>query len=283
MKQIAYFPGCAMKDQAAAYEAGARVALAALGWELAELPRWNCCGTVYSLSEDDLMRHVGPVRNFVRTQEQGEERLLTLCAMCYGTLARSARFVQSGDRLARINAFMDDEADYSGGVKVIHLLDLLRGDVGYAAIESRVVRSLAGLKVAPYYGCTLLRPREVGVDDVDRPEVMERVLAALGAEPVAYAEATECCGAYLTAISPDVVEGRAGRILGSACAAGADLVVTSCPLCQFNLTEHRPRATAALPMVYLGEILAWALVPTAEVPADLRALLQTETTMGVSA
>lgn len=85
--RIPYFPGCALKDQAEAFEESARAAMAALGYELAELPRWNCCGTVYSLATDDLMRHLGPVRNLVRVQELGETRLVTLCAMCYNTLA----------------------------------------------------------------------------------------------------------------------------------------------------------------------------------------------------
>lgn len=266
MTRIAYFPGCAMKDQARAYESGALAALEALDVEAVELPRWNCCGTVYSLTQDNLMHHVGPVRNLVRAQEMGESRLLALCTMCFATLALSSRFVGEGDHLTRINAFMDDEADFAGGVQVVHLLEVLRDDVGYDRLAERVVRPLAGLRVAPYYGCMLLRPREIGVDDPDRPTVMERVLEALGAEPTPFPERTECCGAYLSVTRPDVVAGRSGRILASARSGGADLIVTTCPLCRANLADHRPAGAPDVPVAYLGEVLAWALVPGAEMP-----------------
>jgi heterodisulfide reductase subunit B2 len=274
-RRIAYFPGCAMKDQAHRYETGALAALAALDVEAAELPRWNCCGTVYALAQDDLMHHVGPVRNLVRAQEMGEARLMAMCTMCFGTLARSSRFVGEGDHLARINAFMDDEADYAGGVSVVHLLEVLRDDIGYDRLAERVARPLDGLRVAPYYGCMLLRPREIGVDDPDRPEVMERVVEALGAQAAPFAERTECCGAYLSVTRPDVVAGRAGRILASARSGGADVIVTTCPLCQANLVDYRPASAPDLPVVYLGELLAWALVRDAEAPDWLAGRLTT--------
>ena len=257
--RLAYFPGCAMKDQARPDENGALQALALLGYEVEEIPRWNCCGTVYSLAQDDLMRHVGPVRNLVRVQGMGEKRVLTLCAMCYGTLARSARFVEEPERLERINAFMDTEDDFRGGIEVVHLLTLLRDEVGYEVLASQVKRSLDGLKVATYYGCVLLRPREFAVDDPERPEVMERVVEALGGTPTVFPERMECCGAYLTVGRSDVVADRAGRILRSARGNGADLVVTTCPLCQFNLDERRPAGATSLPVLYLGQLLAWAM------------------------
>jgi len=272
MKRVAYFPGCALKDQARSYEAGSKKALEVLGYELVELSRWNCCGTVYALAQDDLVRHLGPLRNLVRTQEMGLDQLVTLCAMCYGTLRRSQRFVEEDEEgLSRISAFMDEEQEYAGGVKVLHLLTLLRDEVGFELLESKVTRPLEGLKVGAYYGCMLLRPRDVGVDDPDRPEVMERVLGALGATPVFFPERTECCGTYLTVARPDVVQARSERILASAKASGADVVVTSCPLCQFNLENRRPAWAAGLPVVYLGEVLAWALVQGATVPEEIEA------------
>lgn len=271
--RILYFPGCAMKDQARGYEEGALGALAKLGYAVEELPRWNCCGTVYSLASDDLMRHVGPVRNLIRAQELGEERLLTLCAMCYNTLSRSARFAENEDHLKRINAFMDEEADYRGGVKVVHLLSFLRDEVGLEALQAQVVRPLSGFRVGAYYGCTLLRPREVGIDDPDRPEVMEGIISALGGEPVPFPERTECCGAYLTATRPEVVRERTGAILLSAAREGAELLVVSCPLCQFNLEERRPLGAPTLPIVYLGELLAWALGLEVALPKPAEELL----------
>ncbi|HEU68526.1 MAG TPA: heterodisulfide reductase, subunit B [Candidatus Acetothermia bacterium] len=277
MKKLAYFPGCAMKDQARPDEEGALHALALLGYEITEIPRWNCCGTVYSLAQDDLMRHVGPVRNLLRVQGMGEKRVLTLCAMCYGTLARSAQFVQEPERLARITAFLDTEEDFRGGIEVVHLLTLLRDEVGYDKLATQVKRTMGELKVATYYGCVLLRPREFAVDDPDRPEVMERVIEALGGTPIAFPERTECCGAYLTVGRKDIVEERVGRILRSAWAGGAEVVVTTCPLCQFNLAERRPREAPPLPVLYLGQVLGWAF--GADEPA-IAALLTAKPTPG---
>jgi len=265
---ITYFPGCALKDQAKEYEKATFSALAKLGYAVRELPRWNCCGTVYSQTQDDLMRHVGPVRNFIRAQELGETRLLTLCAMCYNTLSRSALFVQNPENLRRINAFMDDEEDYRGGVRVVHLAQFLLEELGEEKLSQAVVKPLSGLRLGAYYGCTLLRPKEVAVDHPDRPEVLERIIASLGAEPVIFPERTECCGAYLTVTRPDIVRERVGEILLSAGRAGAQALLTSCPLCKFNLEERRPLGAPKIHIFYLGEALAWAL-GVQEIPGEL--------------
>lgn len=256
-----------MKDQAREYEQATLPALAKLGYEVRELPRWNCCGTVYSLARDDLMRHVGPVRNLIRVQEAGEDRLLALCAMCYHTLRRSAQFVGDPENLRRINAFMDDEEDFRGGVRVLHLVQLLAEEVGEEALTRAVTRPLVELRLGAYYGCTLLRPKEVGVDDPDRPEILERIISALGAEAVFFPERVECCGAYLTVTRPDVVRKRVGEILLSAAQAGAQALLTACPLCKFNLEERRPLGAPKIQVFYVGEALAWALGVAAVPPA----------------
>lgn len=258
MNRVVYFPGCALKDQAQGYEAATLAAAQALGYAVQELPRWNCCGTVYALAQDDLMRHVGPVRNLVRAQEQGATELLTLCAMCYNTLSRSALFVRNPENLRRINAFMDEEEDYRGGVRVLHLVQWL-AEVGQERLARAAQPGLKGLRVGAYYGCTLLRPQEVAVDHPEKPEIMEEILAALGAEPVFFPERVECCGAYLAVTRPEAVRLRVGSILLSAAQHGAELLVTACPLCHFNLRERRPLGAPRLPVAYLGEVLAWAL------------------------
>ncbi len=257
-RTLPYFPGCALKDQAQGYEAATLAALRVLGYDVQELPRWNCCGTVYSLAQDDLMRHVAPVRNLIRAQEMGADELLTLCAMCYNTLSRSALFVRDQDNLRRLNAFMDEEGDYQGGVRVLHLVQLL-AELGGERLAKLVKTELSGLRAGAYYGCTLLRPKEVAVDHPERPEIMEEVLRALGAEPVFFPERVECCGAYLTVTKPEAVRLRVSSIFSSAAHNGAELLVTACPLCHFNLVERRPLGAPRLPVVYLGEVLAWAL------------------------
>ncbi len=196
--------------------------------------------------------------------------------MCYNTLRRSARFVEDPENLRRINAFMDDEPDYRGGVEVVHLVQFLEG-IGEEKLAKAVVRPLHGLRLAAYYGCTLLRPKEVAVDHPDRPEILERLISALGAEPVLFPERVECCGAYLTVTRPDIVRERVGEILRSAGYAGAQALLTACPLCKFNLEERRPLGAPKIPVFYVGEALAWAL-GVQEIPAEIEKVLSTGVT-----
>jgi heterodisulfide reductase subunit B len=263
--RIAYYPGCSLKALAANFDRSARAAMEALGVELVELERWNCCGTVSSLTTDDLMRQLAPVRNLIRAQEAGERRLVTACAMCYNTLKRAALRVEAHpEELAKINAFLDEEPDYRGGVRVLHLLELLRDEVGFEAVAKRVVRPLEGLKVAPYYGCLLLRPRGVGLDDPENPSILEELVRALGAEPVDSPLKGQCCGSYHTVAHKEVVARRAHKILSEAASRGAEALISSCPLCSFNL-DNRQRlireldgSFAPLPVLYFTELMALA-------------------------
>lgn len=265
--RIVYYPGCSLKAQAEGFDRSARAAMAALGVELVELERWNCCGTVSSLTTDDLMRQLAPVRNLIRVQEAGEDRVVTLCAMCYNTLKRAGLRVEDHpEELAKINAFLDEEQDYHGGVRVLHLLELLRDELGLEAVAERVVRPLKGLKASPYYGCLLLRPREVGLDDPENPSILEGLIRALGAEPIDSPLKAQCCGSYHTATHKEVVARRAYRILSEARARGAEALISSCPLCSFNLDRRQElvreldgqKSFTPLPVLYFTELMALA-------------------------
>ncbi|MGQ9477648.1 MAG: CoB--CoM heterodisulfide reductase iron-sulfur subunit B family protein [Candidatus Bipolaricaulia bacterium] len=263
--RILYYPGCSLKTQAEGFDRSARAAMAALGVELVELERWNCCGAVSSLVTDDLMRQLAPIRNLIRVQEAGEERLTAACAMCYNTLKRANLRVQEHpEELAKINAFLDEEPAYQGKVRVLHLLELLRDELGFEAVAKRVTRPLEGLKVSPYYGCLLLRPRGVGLDDPENPSILEELVRALGAEPVESPLSTQCCGSYHTATHKEVVAKRAHKILSDAAIRGAEIIITSCPLCSFNL-DNRQRLVreiydgfAPIPVLYFTELMALA-------------------------
>ena len=287
MNGIPYFPGCSLKDTASGFEDSAFYVMETLGLPLLELDRWNCCGTVYSLTADDLMHHVASVRNFVRVREMGADEVVALCAMCYNTLARVARRIDDdAEARDKINAFMNQEADYEGGVSVVHLLDVLRDRIGDDAIAEATTRPLEGLIVAPYYGCTLVRPKEVSVDDSERPTVMADLFEATGATAVAFPFATECCGTYQVVDRPELSLERSYRVLRSAVGAGANVVATACPLCQHNLEQAQREFGGAeerigrLTIAYFTEILAAALGAGPErLPEDLRSLLETHVTI----
>jgi heterodisulfide reductase subunit B len=265
--KVSYYPGCTLKSNAKNFEDSALCALRELGVDVQELRRWNCCGTVYSLTTDDLMHHLASVRNLIRVKEEQADSVMTLCAMCYNTLKRvNERIKADPDSLQKIHKFMDEEKiAYRGDVKVRHLLELLREDVKFEAIGKKVKKPLHNLKVASYYGCLLVRPKEIGLDDMENPTVLDDLMAVLGANPVDFPYKTECCGAYQTVDKPETVADRTFSILTSARGRGAEVVSVSCPLCAFNL-DHRQKETAKkysefkkIPILYFTQLLAIAM------------------------
>ncbi len=265
--RISYYPGCTLKNKAKNLEDSALASLAALGIEVEELERWNCCGAVYSLADDDLIHQVAPVRNLVRARDAGADKLMTLCSQCYNVLARANRLMREDEEKRKtINLFMDEETDYHGEVEVVHFLDLLADLVGWDELRSRVKVPLEGLRIAPYYGCTLVRPAEVAVGGGEgAPRALQDFLKALGATPVRFSAAEQCCGAYEVLINP--VEGmkRAGEVLIAAGESHADALVLSCPLCEYNLGRRQGDIKAQfpdvpdVPVLYFTQLLAIAL------------------------
>lgn len=239
-----------------------------LGIEMEELPKWNCCGTVFSLASDDLMHHLAPIRVLLRTRETGSDSLVTLCSMCYHTLKLSnIRVKQNPDQLEKLNNIMyEEEITYDGKVTVYHLLTLLKEQVGFEKIKERIKVDLSNLKVAPYYGCLLLRPKEVSIDpNMENPTIMSEFIETLGAIPVEFSHQAECCGSYLTVDEKDLVLDRSYEILKSARRTGADIVLTSCPLCQFNLDDRQKEVKKRypefeeMPVLYFTQLLALAM------------------------
>ncbi|MCP4752332.1 MAG: heterodisulfide reductase, subunit B [Proteobacteria bacterium] len=264
--KISYYPGCTLKTKAENLEKAAVASMEKLGVEMAEIDRWNCCGAVHSLTDDDLIHQVAPVRDLIRVKEQGGDKVVTLCSMCYNTLAR-ANVLMRNDEEKRdtINRFMDDEIDYSGEVEVVHLLNLLQDEIGWEKLQASVEIPLGDLKVAPYYGCTLQRPQEVGIEPLGRFDLMTNFLEALGATAVDFPAADQCCGSYQVLGNPENALDASARILNLAGTAGADALVTSCPLCEFNLGKNQDamarekRIQNGIPTFYFTQLLAVAL------------------------
>jgi heterodisulfide reductase subunit B2 len=272
--KVCYYPGCTLKTKARNLEDAGIKALAALGVELDELERWNCCGVVFSLAEDDLLHLLAPVRDLIRVKDAGYDRVLTLCSMCYNTLSRANLVMRDNEeKRDTINNFLEEESDYAGDVKVMHILDFLRDEIGWDKVREQVKVPLKGLKVAPNYGCTLTRPDEVGIDSADNPTVFHDCIAALGADPIQFGAATECCGSYQVLSNPEAAETAVENILDSAQDGGANSIVSSCPLCEFNigkkqtaLIEKKPDVKE-LPSFYITQLMAVAF---GEDPDSLR-------------
>lgn len=265
--RIPYYPGCTLKTKAKNFEDSAVASLDRLGVQLAEMPVWNCCGTVYCLAVDETVHQLAPVRNLLRLKEHGESQVVSLCTMCYNSLKRANLLMKTDveKRGKIVNFVSEGEGSYGGEVEVLHLLEVLRDEVGFERIKSKIAKPLEGLTVAPYYGCLLLRPTEVAIDDPARPTILESLLESLGAQAVDFPHKTECCGSFQTVNNVELVVECAHRILDSAAEAGAEAMITSCPLCAFNL-DHRQREIRkvysdfrGMPVLYFTQLMAIAL------------------------
>jgi len=190
-------------------------------------------------------------------QEQGEKELVTLCDMCYNVLKQAnERVRENPDDLETMNEFQDEDPDYLAEVEIYHLFQILQDMKD--DIKKKIVNPLSSLRVTPYYGCMLLRPEKAAIDDTEDPSVMEELLELTGAEVIDNPKRTECCGSYHTVNRSDIVEKRVKEIVGRAVEDGADVIVLSCPLCQFNLEYHQKTTEFEVPVLYLTELLALA-------------------------
>ncbi|UCF49048.1 MAG: CoB--CoM heterodisulfide reductase iron-sulfur subunit B family protein [Thermoplasmatales archaeon] len=264
--KLLYYPGCTLKTSAKNLEKSAFAIIEKLGHEVEEMEDWNCCGVASSLTDDDLMHHLAPLRNLIHVQDQGEEKIVTLCDMCYNTLKQTnLRMKEKPDDLETLNLFMDRENDYKGTVKVLHFLEFLRDEIGFNALKKMVKNPLKGMKIMPYYGCMLLRPREVAIDDAEEPTILKDVLKTLGAEVIDNPFKIECCGSYHTIEEKKLVSDRAHRISKFAVERGSDAIVLSCPLCRFNLDVRGKEAEKLynnykqVPVYYYTQLIAVAL------------------------
>jgi len=264
MQSYLYFPGCTLRTVAKDFDASAKASARALGFELREMQGWLCCGAVFTNNVENLITQAGPNRILGRAQAEGDT-LVTLCAGCYNVLKRTnTQAERNQNKQDQINTFNEDR--YTGGVDVVHFLEILRDRVGFDKVKQAVKMPLHGTRVGAYYGCLLLRPfREMKLDDPHRPSILENLLSSLGATVVDYPSRTECCGSYLGIGSPEQIQTTSAGIVESARSSGANILAVSCPLCKYNLEVCQGQGfnTSAedefLPVVYFTQLLGLAL------------------------
>lgn len=272
--RIGYYPGCALHGSSNDYEQSVRACLGLLGVDLAELDDWVCCGATAAHSVSRTLAVALPARNLAIAERDGLAEVLAPCPLCSMEFCASKRALQ-GDPAVRERVSALVEAPVTGATDVLNLVQVLQ-TVGVDALAARATHDLDAFRPACYYGCMLTRPRTVvQFDDPERPVSMQQLLGALGAHPVAWTAATDCCGAGLTMADPATVVTLAGRVLADARAHGANCVVVACPMCHVNLDmKQRDVARAAsgadaradLPVYYLSDLVGLALGLT---PAQL--------------
>jgi succinate dehydrogenase / fumarate reductase cytochrome b subunit len=266
--RYAYYPGCLASLSAKELDTSTRAVCAKLGVELVEMESTTCCGAgdIHE-AKPDYYLHLN-ARILSQAEALGCDTLLTICNVCTLNLRQAnKRLREQPDELARINENLVQVgvAPYAGGVEVRHLLwEISEGD-GLERFKQIAVKSLTGLKVAPFYGCQILRPSKVlGFESADNPSSLERLIEACGAEPVDYASKIKCCGFPIILAREDVALGEAILPLSEAADAGADVMVTPCPLCHLSLdawqnkAEKKAGRSFDMPVLHLAQLLGAA-------------------------
>ena len=254
--KLRYFPGCTLKNKARDLDLYARKSAEVLGITLEEIENWQCCGGVFTTARDEVATKLSSVRA-LKDAASNSLPLVTVCSACHNVIKQTNFAMQTDGEFAdKVNRYLSPEAPYSGECEVYHYLEMLRDLVGFDKISAAVKNTLNGKRIAAYYGCLLLRPGSVmKMDDVENPTIMEDLIRSLGGEPIIFAKRNECCGGYVMAESPELAKKRSNSVIENAKAQGADIIITACPLCRYNLMKNG----SDIPVVYFTELLAEAL------------------------
>ena len=254
--KVSYFPGCTLKNKAKDLDLYAYKSADALGVTLEEIENWQCCGGVFVTAKNEVATKLSSVRALKEAHSK-EQPLVTVCSACHNVIKQTNHAMQNDSEFAdKVNRYMNEDCGYFGEANVYHYLEMLRDLVGFDNVKEKVVNSLKGKKIAAYYGCLLLRPNSVmKMDDPENPTIMEDFIRSLGADAVVYAMRNECCGGYVSVESPELAKNKSNAVVANAKAQGAEMIITACPLCKYNLVKNG----ADIPVVYFTELLAEAL------------------------
>jgi len=273
--KYSYFPGCSLEKNAAAYDVSTRAVCKPLGIDLVEIEDWNCCGATEYISLNLLASYSLIARNLAQANKNiGVDQVVAPCSACYLNLRKTDKYMhESPDLSKKVNtALAAGGISYQpGSVKIKHLLDVVVNDVGYDTIQAKVTRPLNGLRIAPYYGCMIVRP-EFGasagngkpLDNTEYPMILDKLLQVLGAEVVDFPLKAHCCGGHMTQISESTGFEMIRQIVKGASDYNADLIVTLCPMCQLNLDAFQGgmnrhfKTSFQMPVLYFTQMIGLA-------------------------
>jgi heterodisulfide reductase subunit B len=268
MKYI-YYPGCSLERNAAAYEKSLLAIAPMLGLEFEEVEDWNCCGATEYFSLNKLGAYALVARNLALAakQKQNGHELVAPCSACFLNLSKADHYFGESIELSnQINVALDAGGlSYEpGSVRTRHLLPVVV-DAGLETIKDKVTKRLNNLRVAPYYGCLIVRPDYPGdFENHEHPRSLDDLVEALGATIVDFPMRTQCCGGHMTQISEDTALEMIRRLLKNVQDTGADMIVTLCPKCQWNLDAYQEAVNRKfntdfrLPILYFTQLMGLA-------------------------
>ncbi len=267
MKEVAYYKGCLASLSAKELDISTQALAPKLGIELRELDSVTCCGAgdIHE-AEPDYYLHLN-ARILSYAEATGCDTLMTVCNVCTLNLRQANHQLQLDETLReRVNDNLESVGvpRYSGTIDVLHFLWMAAG-THFPQLQAAAHKGLKGLKIAPFYGCQILRPSKLlGFDDPDKPESLERIIRACGGEPIDYPAKIKCCGFPIIAAREETAMGELIQPITQAIEAGADVMVTPCPLCHLSLDawqqklEKSTGKTLGMPILHLAQLVGVA-------------------------
>jgi heterodisulfide reductase subunit B len=267
--KYAYYPGCSLEKNALAYHSSTMAISPPLGIELHEIDDWNCCGATEYIAINQLAAYSLIARNLALAEKQfGNTELVAPCSACFLNLSKADAYMQEDPPLTeKVNiALAEGGLHYDpGSIKTRHLMHVLMEDIGLEAIKARVTRPLSGLRIAPYYGCLIVRPGFLDkFDDTEYPTSLDRLMQSLGATVVDFPLKAACCGGHMTQLNQHIALDILRSLLQNADDYQADVIVTLCPMCQLNLDAYQGdvnryfKTKFNIPVLYFTQMIGLA-------------------------
>lgn len=254
--KVAYYPGCSLHSTAREYDISLRAVCRTLGVDLEEVPDWNCCGASSAHSLDSKLAISLCSRNLKIIEQQNLDVVIP-CAACFSR-AKVCSYTLKNNTTLRDKIEKEMGFNFKLQTKIYHLVEFIVKEVGLDKVRAHIKHYLTDLRLVCYYGCLLVRPHEITeLDDKEDPQLLDNLISALGAVTIDWPYKTECCGASLSLSKSEVVVELVGKMVSWAKEAGAQAIVTACPLCQANL-EIRQQGRDKIPIFYFTELLGLA-------------------------
>ena len=265
--KYAVFPGCVSRGGCPELYPATKLICAKLGIELQEMPAASCTGAGVLQEKNELLGDTLNARTFAMA-EALDLPILTICSTCQGVMSQANHRLKDPVYLAKVNGFLADEGlEYKGNARPKHLLWVLIEDIGLDKLLSLVTRPLAGTRMAPFYGCYIVRPTDVleFEENPERQTALEQIIETIGATVVDFEGKTRCCGFPILTINERNSMAMVGKHTLEAKDLGADAMITPCPLCQLNLDSFQPKAAAqagrpiGMPILHMPQAIGLAM------------------------
>lgn len=261
--KLAYFPGCSASAMAAEYNTSTLALARILGIELLEIPQWNCCGASAAHNTSPLLALALPARSLALAEADNLD-VAVPCAACYSRMKAVQQAVRDSDKIReKVSSLI--EMDYRARNEVYSIVEIFARPQILKQLQTKLIKPLSGLKVASYYGCLLVRPPALAIDDPEDPKALDTIIQSLGATPLHWHAKVSCCGAgHATTLTPVGIN-MIGHILEAAADQGADCIACACPMCMLNLDMRqkaigkRKKTTYNIPVFYFTELAGFAL------------------------